>query len=302
MGRSAHRRRRRAASSRAGGRGRGSRDHDDHARTDDHAAPTTTRPPTTTVATTKAPTTKAPTTTVADDEGADDDQGADDDGQADDDGADDQGADRPPRCRLRRRVQARAMPAGTTAEMWLQLRMCESGSNYHAVELGRRLPGCVPVHAGHLEHDCGLGAVADPPHRRGSGDRGARRSRRDGVHALRACEGSRPGPFAARNCRDGGRPPEMTYSRREIQSMLAEIGVRPRKSLGQNFVADPNLVRRIARLAEITPGDRVDRDRRRAGLVDVGARRGRRIRDRDRDRLVVGEQTARQRRLRTRRK
>ena len=39
--------------------------------------------------------------------------------------------------------------------------------------------------------------------------------------------------------------------------MLAEIGVRPRKSLGQNFVADPNLVRRIARLAEINPGDRV---------------------------------------------
>ena len=49
----------------------------------------------------------------------------------------------------------------------------------------------------------------------------------------------------------------MTYSRTEIQRMLAEIGVRPRKSLGQNFVADPNLVRRIARLAEITPGDRV---------------------------------------------
>ena len=49
----------------------------------------------------------------------------------------------------------------------------------------------------------------------------------------------------------------MTYSRREIQSMLAEIGVRPRKSLGQNFVADPNLVRRIVRLAEIAAGDRV---------------------------------------------
>ena len=49
----------------------------------------------------------------------------------------------------------------------------------------------------------------------------------------------------------------MTYSRTEIQRMLAEIGVRPRKSLGQNFVADPNLVRRIARLAEITPGDHV---------------------------------------------
>ena len=28
------------------------------------------------------------------------------------------------------------MPAGTTAEMWLQLRMCESGNNYHAVSSG----------------------------------------------------------------------------------------------------------------------------------------------------------------------
>jgi 16S rRNA (adenine1518-N6/adenine1519-N6)-dimethyltransferase len=54
----------------------------------------------------------------------------------------------------------------------------------------------------------------------------------------------------------------MTYSRTEIQRMLAEIGVRPRKSLGQNFVADPNLVRRIARLAEIGPGDHV---------VEIGA-------------------------------
>ena len=49
----------------------------------------------------------------------------------------------------------------------------------------------------------------------------------------------------------------MTHSRREIQRLLAEIGVRPRKSLGQNFVADPNLVRRIARLAQINDGERV---------------------------------------------
>ena len=28
------------------------------------------------------------------------------------------------------------MPAGTTAEMWHQLRMCESGNNYRAVSAG----------------------------------------------------------------------------------------------------------------------------------------------------------------------
>jgi 16S rRNA (adenine1518-N6/adenine1519-N6)-dimethyltransferase len=49
----------------------------------------------------------------------------------------------------------------------------------------------------------------------------------------------------------------MTHSRREIQRLLTEIGLHPRKALGQNFVADPNLVRRIARLAEITRDERV---------------------------------------------
>jgi 16S rRNA (adenine1518-N6/adenine1519-N6)-dimethyltransferase len=49
----------------------------------------------------------------------------------------------------------------------------------------------------------------------------------------------------------------MTHSRREIKRLLDEIGARPRKSLGQNFVADPNLVRRIAKLASIARGDRV---------------------------------------------
>lgn len=54
----------------------------------------------------------------------------------------------------------------------------------------------------------------------------------------------------------------MTLSRREVSQLLATRGVRPSRALGQNFVADPNTVRRIARLAEVGPGDRV---------VEVGA-------------------------------
>lgn len=46
----------------------------------------------------------------------------------------------------------------------------------------------------------------------------------------------------------------MTLSRREIQELLAAHGLRPSRALGQNFVADPNTVRRIARLAEVGPG------------------------------------------------
>ena len=49
----------------------------------------------------------------------------------------------------------------------------------------------------------------------------------------------------------------MTLSRPEIRRLLDENGLRPSRARGQNFVADPNTVRRIARLAGVGPGDRV---------------------------------------------
>ncbi|HVF14008.1 MAG TPA: 16S rRNA (adenine(1518)-N(6)/adenine(1519)-N(6))-dimethyltransferase RsmA [Acidimicrobiales bacterium] len=49
----------------------------------------------------------------------------------------------------------------------------------------------------------------------------------------------------------------MTLSRPEIRRLLDEHGLRPSRARGQNFVADPNTVRRIARLAGVGPGDRV---------------------------------------------
>ncbi len=54
----------------------------------------------------------------------------------------------------------------------------------------------------------------------------------------------------------------MTHSRQAIRALLDGIGTAPRRGLGQNFVADPNTVRRIARLAGVGPGDRV---------VEIGA-------------------------------
>jgi 16S rRNA (adenine1518-N6/adenine1519-N6)-dimethyltransferase len=42
-----------------------------------------------------------------------------------------------------------------------------------------------------------------------------------------------------------------------VQRLLTEAGVRPSRRLGQNFVADPNMVRRIVRAAGVQPGDRV---------------------------------------------
>ncbi len=49
----------------------------------------------------------------------------------------------------------------------------------------------------------------------------------------------------------------MTHSGADIAQLLSAHGLRPSRALGQNFVADPNTVRRIARLAGLAPGDRV---------------------------------------------
>lgn len=56
--------------------------------------------------------------------------------------------------------------------------------------------------------------------------------------------------------------PAVTYSRTEIVEMLEAHGLSPSRALGQNFVADPNTVRRIARLAGVGAGDHV---------VEIGA-------------------------------
>jgi len=43
----------------------------------------------------------------------------------------------------------------------------------------------------------------------------------------------------------------------EIRELLRRHGVRPSKALGQNFLVDENTARRIVRLAELCPGERV---------------------------------------------
>ncbi|HUF34189.1 MAG TPA: 16S rRNA (adenine(1518)-N(6)/adenine(1519)-N(6))-dimethyltransferase RsmA [Acidimicrobiales bacterium] len=53
-----------------------------------------------------------------------------------------------------------------------------------------------------------------------------------------------------------------TLSPRDVSDLLERHGLRPSRALGQNFVVDPNTVRRIARLAGVGPGDRV---------VEIGA-------------------------------
>jgi 16S rRNA (adenine1518-N6/adenine1519-N6)-dimethyltransferase len=54
----------------------------------------------------------------------------------------------------------------------------------------------------------------------------------------------------------------VTLTHKQVTDLLRASGLRPSRALGQNFVVDPNTVRRIARLAAIGPGDRV---------VEIGA-------------------------------
>jgi 16S rRNA (adenine1518-N6/adenine1519-N6)-dimethyltransferase len=48
----------------------------------------------------------------------------------------------------------------------------------------------------------------------------------------------------------------------DVKSLARRYGIRPSQALGQNFVVDPNTIRRVVRLAEVAASDRV---------VEVGA-------------------------------
>ena len=43
----------------------------------------------------------------------------------------------------------------------------------------------------------------------------------------------------------------------QVRDLAGRLGVRPTKSLGQNFVVDAGTVRRIVRIAQVAPGERV---------------------------------------------
>jgi 16S rRNA (adenine1518-N6/adenine1519-N6)-dimethyltransferase len=49
----------------------------------------------------------------------------------------------------------------------------------------------------------------------------------------------------------------VTLTRTQVRSLLDRHGISPKRSLGQNFVVEPNTVRRIVELAEVGAGDRV---------------------------------------------
>lgn len=77
--------------------------------------------------------------------------------------------------------------------------------------------------------------------------------------------------------------------RSDLLGLLARHGVRPSRALGQNFVVDPNTVRRIARLAEVGAPDHVVEIGAGAGSLTVAlAATGARVTAIELDRRLVG--------------
>lgn len=52
-------------------------------------------------------------------------------------------------------------------------------------------------------------------------------------------------------------PGNGVQSRSDVKALLSRHGLSPDKKLGQHFLADPNITRKIAALAAVGPGDRV---------------------------------------------
>jgi len=63
----------------------------------------------------------------------------------------------------------------------------------------------------------------------------------------------RSGRGPSRSASSGSR----LLTRRALQELATRYGIRPRKSFGQHFLADPNLARAIARESGAGPGDRI---------------------------------------------
>ena len=52
-------------------------------------------------------------------------------------------------------------------------------------------------------------------------------------------------------------PPRPLLTPGRVRDLLARHDLRPSKALGQHYLADPNTARKVARLAEIEPGETV---------------------------------------------
>ncbi|MGZ8600119.1 MAG: 16S rRNA (adenine(1518)-N(6)/adenine(1519)-N(6))-dimethyltransferase RsmA [Actinomycetota bacterium] len=71
---------------------------------------------------------------------------------------------------------------------------------------------------------------------------------------------TRPSPGSPRSAKASARsgsPGRSALGRARLRALAERHGIRPTKTLGQNFIADPNLARAIVADAGVGPGDRV---------------------------------------------
>jgi hypothetical protein len=143
---------------------------------------------------------------------------------------------------------------------WGALAQCESGGNPRAVNPSGRYFGL-------YQFSLPTWAVSAAPATRSTRRRPSRRTaRRSSTTAVVPASGR---PVAASSSPDENGPagsqgadssdslsaPSRLLGPAEVRALAAALGVRPTKSLGQNFVIDANTVRRIVRTAGVTASD-----------------------------------------------
>ena len=174
---------------------------------------------------------------------------------------------RPPPTSRRRRPRR---PPPAKPPSWRACAMRESGGNYGAVSPDGLYRGAYQFHAATWNN---VASMAGRPDLVGV-LRQPRQPRRPGPAGRDALPGRRPRTVGRRlrlsprrlrrvaPARRRGEADRVTFSPASSTRSSSSTGSSPSRALGQNFVADPNTVRRIARLADVGPGDRV---------VEIGA-------------------------------
>ena len=162
-----------------------------------------------------------------------------------------------PRRALRPRRVRRPRPSSGGGLDWAALARCESGGNPRAVSSNGLYYGLYQFSIGTWQSVGGSGRPSDAS----SSEQTAR------AQTLYRAPAARRGPSAAGTCScwyAGSCDPEPATSEPapsplltapDVRRLAARLGTRPTKALGQNFVIDPNTVRRIVRTAGVRPDD-----------------------------------------------
>ena len=138
-------------------------------------------------------------------------------------------------------------PAVPTGSVWDRLAQCESGGNW-AINTGNGYYGGLQFNLGTWQSYGGTGY----PHQNSRETQIAVATRLHAARGLQPVAGLRR---QARPALSEHTTPDGLLGPGDIRDLAGRLGVRPTKTLGQNFVVDANTVRSIVRRSGVGPDD-----------------------------------------------